>query len=417
MTLLATILLVSFPFGCSGNPVEPPPDHPDIRIAVARMNTDQTAIDAVKITVTRTQDGSIALPGRKIAVTASSGDVSLATDRGDGTYEALWTGETGSEVTLIARDTESDPVVETGLTFLALEFLSTEWDVPVKLAYPMSTDGWDTAPCLYPDGSGLTFAYITIDMVSLAAGITRSIGEERPGQVIPQTLNIYLATPPSDSPSWWTGWTVEHAQCNLFQSLPMHISAPSISGDGLSAFCTVQEYQGDSYGPTTIYSVDPEFQQTPVPLGPPVDIEDLGEDNPYYDSTHGWLYFDTYRLDDPFSKQDIWVAQTSGGGQFDTPYELEGDLNTADIETQAFVHEPASTIYFATDREQEEYQLAIWKAPLYGDYAGTAEPVARGELAIGRPSLTLDGEWFCFAYARAESGGANADIAMAHRLE
>jgi hypothetical protein len=148
-----------------------------------------------------------------------------------------------------------------------------------------------------------------------------------------------------------------------------------------------------------------------------VDIEDLGEDNPYYDSTHGWLYFDTYRLDDPFSKQDIWVAQTSGGGQFDTPYELEGDLNTADIETQAFVHEPASTIYFATDREQEEYQLAIWKAPLYGDYAGTAEPVARGELAIGRPSLTLDGEWFCFAYARAESGGANADIAMAHRLE
>ena len=418
--LLTAIFVVSvLIIGCAGGTsvVTPPPENPDMQVAVTRMNPDQLRIDTIRITVTRTEGGTLGLPGRFIEFTASSGDIGSATDRGDGTYEAVWTGEPIGEITIIAMDNESDPPVEAGLTFIALEYLTSEWDVPVKIANPISSMGWETAPFLWPDGSRIAFSYITIDMVSLAAGITRHIGEERPGQSIPQTMDIYLAEPPESGTSWWNGWTVSNAQCNIFQSLPMHMSAPSVSGDGQYAFCTIQEFQGDTVGPTTIYSVDPYFEMAPVALGEPVDIPDLGEDNPYFDSSHGWLYFDTYRLDDPLSKQDIWVARDIGGGQFDQPYEIMGGLNTDSIETQAFVHEPASMLYFATDREQEDYHLSIWRASLYGDSAGNAEPVARGNLAIGKPSMTLDGQWLCFVYAREESGGANADIAMTKRLE
>ncbi len=418
LAIISSVSIALAACGTGDDVVTPPPDNPDMRISVSRMNPSQTAIETLRVTVTRTENGTLALPGRTIVLVVTSGDIGNPTDRGDGTYEAVWTGDPEGEVTVIARDIDSDPPIETGLTFIALEFLHADWDVPVKLAYPISTNGWDTAPCLYPDGSRLAFSYITIDMLALAAGFTRPIGEERPGHSSPRTLDIYIASRP-DTQSWWSGWTVDHAQTNLYQALPMHISAPSVSGDGLVAFCTVQEFEGDVFGPSAIYIVDPEFEQAPSPLGPPVDMVDFGEDNPYYDSTHGWLYFDTYSLDDPLSKQDIWVTRAFGSGQFDEPARIGGGLNTVDVETQAFVHEPASILYFASDRGQDEYQLGIWRAPLYGDYAGEPELVARGMLAIARPSLTLDGEWFCFAYAREEShgSGANADIAMAQRLE
>jgi hypothetical protein len=268
MLIILTVLVVVLSAGCNGSdgPVTPPSDNPDIRVSLTRLVPSNPQIDAVAITVTRTQDGSVELPGRDIEITASSGNVSPITDRGDGTYEAIWTGSPVAEVILIARDLDSDPVVESGVTFLALEHLIAEWDVPIKLASPISTNGWETAACIYPDGKRLAFAYITLDLVALAAGVERPIGEERPGQSYVQTLEIYIAEKPN-SPSWWTGWTVHHADVNNFQAKPTNISAPSISSDGLSAFCTVQEIDGDTYGPSAIYSVDPDFSLTPVPLG------------------------------------------------------------------------------------------------------------------------------------------------------
>jgi hypothetical protein len=76
-----------------------------------------------------------------------------------------------------------------------------------------------------------------------------------------------------------------------------------------------------------------------------------------------------------------------------------------------------SQLYFASDRMGDEFQLAIWRAETFGTLTSQPELVAEGALALGRPSITADGEWFCFVYAHVESGGANADIAMCHKIE
>ncbi len=414
---LTLITLAGLTIACSGggNPISPPGDNPDMRIAITRLLPDNEAVDAIVITITRLENGTIALPGRNIQIEASSGSAGMVTDRGDGTYESIWNGVAGGEVTIVATDLDSDPVVQTGLTFLALEFLLAEWDVPIKLKSPISTDGWETAPCLYPNGDRFAFAYITLDLVAYAANVNRPIGEERPGQSWDQTLDIYIAERPA-GPSWWTGWSVEHAEVNNFQIGQMNISAPSMTTDGANAFLTVSEFDGDTYEPTTIYKVDPEFLGIPYAIGPPVDMSGLGEDNPYFDSQHGWLYFDTYDLGDPLSKQNIWAAQSFGGDLFDDPVPLT-DLNTANIETQPFMHEPEEMLYYASDRGQEDFVLAIWRSQTFGSFTSNPEQVAYGDLALGNPSISYNGEWFCFAYARIDPGGANADIAMCRRIE
>ncbi len=411
---LITIMIVSISCG-TGDPVTPPGENPGMQIALSRANPDHPEINLVIITVNRTEDGGIALPGRNIEITSSSGDIGLVTDRGDGTYEAIWTGTPEGEVSIIATDPDTDPPVQAGITFIALEHLLPEWDVPIKLKNPVSTDGWEAAPFIYPDGDKLVFAYITLDMVALAADVTRLIGEERPGQSTPQTFDLYIAERP-DGELWWTGWTVEHAEMNYFQALPMHIAAPSVTSDGLACFVTVQEFVQDAFEPTTIWICDPDFMMAPSPVGPPVNMTGLGEDNPYYDATNGWLYFDTYDLGDPLSKQNIWAAQTLGNWQFSDPVPLV-DLNTVNIETQPFMHEPTGMLYFATDRGQDEFILAIWRSSTSGTFTLTPEKVAGGNIALGCPSISYDGEWFCFMYARMDASGANADIAMARRIE
>jgi len=419
LTILIGLLFLTG-FGCaSETPIAPPQETENISISLTRLYPEQSSIEAVRVIVTRTDEEGKSLPGRKIQLAATSGEVGTPTDLGDGSYEALWTGKAIGEVTLTAVDVESDPQLQTSVTFLALEWLDREWDVPIKIGYPVSSDGWDTAPFLSPDGSKLIFAYITLDMASLAANIFRPIGQERPGQVIPQTLNIFIAEKPQTEKNWWWGWHVEHARCNLFEVEPTYFSAPSITMDSRMAFCTVQRYAGGGkYKPSVICSVDPEFSIKPSELGAPVDMPEYGEDNPYLAISSGWLYFDAYDLSDPLSKQDIWAARWLGGGSYDKPVRMPVGLNTDDIETQAFVYEPDNMMYFASDREQEEFQLGIWKVQVWGDQVtGVPQPVAKGPLAIGRPSISLDGNWFCFAYARAESGGANADIAIARKLK
>ena len=394
-----------------------PTDTEDFRITATRWNPSNTSIEAVLITVVRTQNVTLQLPGRDITMTVSSGNIAGLTDHGDGSYDAVWTGEPSGEVTVIATDNDSDPVVQTSITFLALDFLDPEWDIPIKLADPVSTDGWETASFLYPSGNFVAFGYITLDMVALAADIVRPIGEERPGQSVPQTMDIYIAERPAGpSQQWWTGWNVEHAQANLFQSLPMHMSAPMITSDSSMAFCTIQEFNGLGYNPTAIYSIDPGFNNAPTALGPPVDLGGLGEDNPYFDITHGWLYFDTYDLGDPLSKQNIWAAQSLGGGLFDDPVPLT-DLNTPDIETQPFIDEDTGRIYFATDRDADEYVLGIWRATISDTFAGFPEQFAVGQVALGRPSFSENDQWFCMTYATIDSHGSDANIAMSRRLE
>ena len=412
--LVIIILLISCNEGYS--PVVPT-DTENFRIAAARWNPANTSIEAVLISMARMQNDSLELSGRDITMNATSGDVHAVTDHGDGTYDALWTGDPAGEVTIIATDNDSDPPLQTSITFLALDYLDPAWDVPIQLADPISTDGWETAPFLYANGSRLAFAYITLDWVALSAGIERSIGQERPGQSTPQTLDLYIATPPTTFNSqWWTGWTVENAQVNLFQSLPMYISAPMVASDGLTAFCTVQEFNGDGYDPTKIYTLDSEFLNAPTPLGFPVDMTGLGEDNPYFDATQGWLYFDTYDLGDTLSKQNIWAAQHLGGGLFGDPVPLI-DLNTPDIETQPFIDEDAGMIYFASDRGQDEYMLAINRATISGTFTGAPEQFAVGKVALGRPSFTENGEWFCMSYAVISADGSDADIAVSRRVE
>jgi hypothetical protein len=415
LTLITiTILALSCINGASPTT---PTDTQDFRIAASRWNPANTSIEAVNITVVRTQDGALELPGRDITMTASSGNVSGLTDHGDGTYDAIWTGAPDGEVTVVATDNGDDPPLQTSITFLALEYLDPEWEVPIKLAAPVSTDGWETASFLYPSGNNLAFAYITLDWVALAANIIRPIGEERPDQSIPQTLNIYIAERPAGvNPQWWTGWTVNNAQVNHFQSLPMYLSAPMVTSDNSMAFCTIQEFNGLGYDPTTIYSLDAGFINAPTALGPPVDMTGLGEDNPYYDVMQGWLYFDTYDLGDPLSKQNIWAAQSLGAGSFDTPVPLT-DLNTPNIETQSFIDEHNGMIYFATDRDRDDYLLAIWRATIFGTYTGVPEQFAAGSVAIGRPSFSQDGQWFCFTYATIDPHGSDANIAMCRRVE
>ncbi len=399
------------------SPVVPPDDTQNFRLGAARFNPAHAPVDVVNISATRLQNGSLELPGRDITMTASSGNVSAVTDHGDGTYDAVWTGTPVGEVVIIATDNDSDPLVQASITIVTLEYLDSQWDVPIKLASPISTDGWEASPFLYADGNHLAFSYITLDWVALSAGISQPIGEERPGQSIPQTLDVFLATrPEGDNSAWWTGWTVENAQVNLFQSLPMHVSAPMVTSDGLAAFLTVQEFNGVNYDPTVLYMTDPDFLNAPTPLGPPVDLTGLGEDNPYYDATNGWLYFDSYDLGDPLSKQNIWAAQTIGGWQFNDPVPLT-DLNTPEIETQAFVDEIGGMIYFATDRDQDEYILAIWRASISGSITGTPEEFARGVIPVGRPSFSSDGQWFCFSFATIDPDGSDADIAMCRRIE
>jgi len=413
LTLILIISMLLISCNGTGSPVDPSGENPDMRIALKRLSPANTVVDGVIITVTRTQNETVQLPGRNIEIVPSSGDVSMLTDRGDGTYEAVWTGAPVGEVILTASDLDSDPVVSVNVTFLALEFLASEWDVPIKLKNPISTDGWEASPYIFPDGSKLVFSYITLDMVSLAGDILRPIGEERPGQSVPQTLDLYIADRP-DGETWWAGWEVENASVNYFQALPMHIAAPCLASDGFSAFCTIQEYDGLDYSATKIYAIDPEFSQVPSPLGAPVDMTGLGEDNPYFDASNGWLYFDTYDLGNPLSKQNIWAAQSIGGGQFNEPEPLL-DLNTVDIETQPFVQEQSGWIYFASDRQADEFVLAIWRATVGGSFTGQPELVAKSEIALGNPSITFDHEWFCFAYAKIDGSGANADVAMCRR--
>ena len=381
------------------------------------MYPAQGSIESVLITVTRLENESDPLPGRNIEIISSSGDVGNVSDKGNGKYDAVWTGDSEGEVVITATDKDSDPPINAVLTFLALEYLDSEWDVPVKIPSPISTGGWEATPFLYPDGSRLVFSYITLDILALAAGYTRPIGQERPGQTFSQIYNLYIAENPDIDQLLLTGWTVENAYSNHFYSTPTELSAPSVASSGFPAFCTVRFKQGDYFTPSAIYSLDSDFTQEPIALGQPVDMDGTGEDNPYLDVTNGWFYFDTYDSSDPLSKQDLWSAQYLGGMSFDTPVPLS-DLNTADIETQPFVYEPDSEIYFASDRDDEEYQLSIWKAPIFGDTAGAPELFAKGMLAVGKPSIGFNGKMLCFSYAREESStGANADIAISRRIE
>jgi hypothetical protein len=147
-------------------------------------------------------------------------------------------------------------------------------------------------------------------------------------------------------------------------------------------------------------------------------MDGLQEDNPYYDITNGWLYFDTSEISDPLSKQEIWAARSMGGVSFDQPVLVGGGLNTEDIETQPFVHEPSGYLYYASDREQDEFVLSIWRVPISGDQVmGIPERMTKGMLGTGRPSISLDGRWLCFSYAREESGGVNTDIAASKKME
>jgi len=413
-TLLFLVIILASCNG-TGDPVTPPGYNPDMVVSITRTDPLNPAIDQVNVIVTRKEDGTLELPGRTIEIIPSSGSIGVITDRGDGTYETVWSGSPAGEVSLVAIDRDSDPSITAGITFLALDYLIPMWDVPVKLESPMSTDGWETAPSLYPDGNAIAFSYITLDMVSYSGGVRRSIGEERPGQSNPETMDLYIATRP-DKDVWWTGWTVENASINIFQPLPMNISAPTVASDLGSAYCTVQVYNGDSLEPTRIYLADPDFSMAPIALGPPVDMTGLGEDNPYFAANTGWMYFDTYDLGDPLSKQNIWAAESYGPGLFYDPVPLV-DLNTVNIETQPFLHEQSTYLYFATDRNEDEFILAIWRAQVVGSFTSQSELVARGQVAMGHPSVSFDEEWFCFNYARIDSNGANADIAMSKHLE
>jgi hypothetical protein len=405
-------------YGCSGtgNTVVPPEQSDLIRVGVTRLFPDDPEIKSVVFSIFRSTNGTFGLPGRNLVAEASSGDASTVTDKGGGNYEAMWTGTASGEITVLIKDMDSDPPVETGFTFLAMEYLDTEWDVPVKIPNPVSSPGWEASPFIYPDGRKIAFSYITMDMASLSAGIERSIGDERPGQSIPKTFDIYLAGLKSGSQNL-LDWNITHPDGNLFQSAPVNMSAPSVTSDLSTGFCTLQFQDGDSFTPSAIFITDPEFDQTPSEAGKPVDMDGFGEDNPYMDVTSGYLFFDVYDTSDPLSKQDIWVAQSFGGGTFDTPHEIQGGLNTGDIEAQPFIHEPQSEIYFASDRENDEFILSIWKASIFGDQAGFPELVAKGMLGVGNPSITYDGKLLCFAYAREESGGVNEDIAISRRLE
>jgi len=419
LTLILSILII-MTAGCAGDgdPTTPSGDNPDLRVTVSRLFPENTKIEMVSIEVTRLEDGKMELPGRNIQILASSGDVSAVTDHGDGTYGAIWSGDSGDEVTLTVTDLDSEVPVTTSITFIAMDYLLSKWDVPIKLADPVSTDGWEAGAFMYPTGDRIAFAYITLDIVALAADITRSIGEERPGQSFPQTFDIYVADNPDfpESISWWTGWGAENVNANKFQALPMHLAAPSVTSDLLYGFCTIQEFNGESYTPTKLYVTGSEFIETPEPIGSPVDMTGLGEDNPYFDVTNGWLYFDTYDLGNPLSKQNLWAARSLGGLMFDDPVPLS-DLNTIDIETQPFMHEPTGMLYFASDRMRSEFELAIWRASTIGDFTSNPEKVAEAGLAVGRPSISLNGEWFCFSYASLEASGADADIALCRKLE
>ncbi|MFH1675891.1 MAG: hypothetical protein ABIC40_02615, partial [bacterium] len=348
ISILPFLLCISF-CGCPNQPVTPPNNHPGISIAVNRLYPTQASIETVLITVTRLENESDPLPGRKIEIISSSGSVGDVHDKGNGKYDAIWTGISEGEIKITATDKDSDPPVGTTLTFLALEYLDSKWDVPVKIPSPISTEGWEAAPFLYPDGKRLIFSYITLDVLALAAGYTRSIGQERPGQTFPQIYNLYMAENPDIDHLLLMGWTVENAISNHFESTPTELGAPSVTSSGFLAFCTVQFKQGDYFTPSAIYSVDSDFTQAPIAVGPPVDMDGTGEDNPYLDLIHGWLYFDTYDSSDPLSKQDLWTAEYLGGTSFDIPLPLS-DLNTPAIETQPFVYEPDSDIYFASDR-------------------------------------------------------------------
>lgn len=413
--LILPLLLLVFP-GCSKkNPIVPPIENDLLTINATRLYPGQKAIEAVRIVLTRLNDEKQPLTGRHLEVSADKGNMSIVTEKGNGVYEAIWTGSSCGEVVVHAKDIDSDPAVESRIVFLALDYLDVEWDVPMKVLSPVSTDGWEAAPFLYNNGLNLAFAYITLDMVALAAGFERPIGDERPGQVTPHNMNIFLARRASSSNRWWSDWLVDRPGCNDHLGFRTRLAAPTVSSDGLKAFCTVQKYTGTGYLPTKIYQTDPEFRLQPV-LIDSVDIENLGEDNPYYSSSSGWLYFDTYDINDPLSKQDIWAARFQFGNTFDKPVVVSGGLNTENIETQPFVFEPEGVLYFASDRMSDEYKLSIWKVPISGDQIfGIPEKVASGLLALGKPSITLDGEWFCFAYAREETGGVNADIAIAKR--
>ena len=282
-------------------------------------------------------------------------------------------------------------------------------------------DGWiGNRLVSLPEATIIAFAYITLDYSLYTQGTIRPIGQERPGQVTPQTLNIYLGKRDTDNPLWWTDWTVTNAQCNLFQAVQTAVAAPSVTSDGLEAFCTVQTNSGSGYTRTNIYSVHPDFSHAPSPLGPPVQMDGYGEDNPYMDVTHGWLYFDAYDLSIQKAGQDIWASESTGGTNFSDPALVSGGLNTEDVEAQPFVYEPTSTLYFASDRPPRDYQyhLSIYKVSINGSsISGEPQIEAQGHVVLARPSISYDGTWFCFTYARQEPGGLNADIAMAKKMQ
>jgi hypothetical protein len=228
---------------------------------------------------------------------------------------------------------------------------------------------------------------------------------------------LYFAENPNDEFSYYTGWEISNALINTYQTSSTMITSPSVTSDSLTGFCTVQEWDGSQFSTATIYITDADFENSPSRIGAPVDMQGFGEDNAYYNINTGYLYFDAFDLSDPLSKQDIYAAVSLGSGTFNTPVELSGGINTVDVETQPFVHEQSSTLYFASDRDRDEFQLALYKASVFGDSANSVELVALGMLGLANPSISEDEEWMCFSYAREEQYGANADIALCRRLE
>lgn len=286
--------------------------------------------------------------------------------------------------------------------------VAPRFDAPVKIAAPVSTDGWEDSGYVTPDGTTLYFTYLRIDPVTfLEQGIVRVTGPLRPGWPTTPPFDVFGAEiyrsrlvagawtepehlgPAINLPQGLEGdqWVSEDGNRILFSD-----GSPSLPDRPEQGLYYAERVNGVWTKPVLARSAGFPF----VAL----------DENPHLTRDEQTLFFESSRPGG-FGLQDIWVSRKSNG-VWGAPENLGPTVNTAAVEGSPFSLDGAELYW----DDKGGGRGISWAARGSDGKYGAATVVLPG--VFGDPSVTLTGDLFVIG-GRVTTDGFDADVYRATR--
>ena len=259
------------------------------------------------------------------------------------------------------------------------------WSQPIRLPMNNIDDHWGDSLYVAPDGNTIYFMEYPGDLLSVELG-------KKPQQDPFKGYNADIYK--SDKPFM----KKEKVKLYYFVENPWSAWGPMIDADG-NFFYSSNRYGMDD----GIYEGDIYWNDERLPFNK----ETIAQDNPYYCKARDELWMS-------FGKDEgIMVLKNAVANNFAG----EPELAPAPIQipntkqTQPFLTEDCTTLYFASNRD-EEWKLAIYVSKRLGEdvWSQPEKVIWNSQYAVGEPTLTADGKKLFYEQVLSQGEGENQEF-------